>query len=99
MLSYISLHPEGWLNHTYVALCGVSAAPIYHLLETQPQLEEVTLCLDNDEAGQAAARRIAGELLNEWNVTVSAEFPSQKDWNDELLSFRQEENQGLTMSM
>ena len=82
-----------------MALCGVSAAPIYHLLETQPQLEEVTLCLDNDEAGQAAARRIAGELLNEWNVTVSAEFPSQKDWNDELLSFRQEENQGLTMSM
>ena len=26
MLSYISLHPEGWQNHSYVALCGVSAA-------------------------------------------------------------------------
>ena len=99
MLSYISLHPEGWQNHTYVALCGVSAAPIHRLLETQPQLEEITLCLDNDEAGQAAARRIAGDLLQEWNVTVSAEFPTLKDWNDELLSFRQEENQGLTMSM
>ena len=99
LLSYISLHPEGWQSHTYVALCGVSAAPIHRLLETQPQLEEVTLCLDNDEAGQAAARRIAGELLNEWNVTVSAEFPSQKDWNDELLTNRQEEAQGLTMSM
>lgn len=99
MLSYISLHPEGWQGHTYVALCGVSAAPIHHLLETQPQLEEVTLCLDSDEAGQSAARRIATELLNEWNVTVSAEFPTLKDWNDELLSFRQEENQGITMSM
>ena len=99
LLSYISLHPEGWKNHTYVALCGVSAAPIYHLLETQPQLEEITLCLDNDEAGQAAARRIASELLNEWNVTVSAEFPTLKDWNDELLANRQEENQGMTMSM
>ena len=99
MLSYISLHPEGWQNHTYVALCGVSAAPIHRLLETQPQLEEVTLCLDNDEAGQNATRRIAAELLREWNITVSAEFPSQKDWNDELLFFRQEENQGLTMSM
>ena len=60
---------------------------------------EVTLCLDNDEAGQNATRRIAAELLREWNITVSAEFPSQKDWNDELLFFRQEENQGLTMSM
>lgn len=99
LLSYISLHPEGWQSHTYVALCGVSAAPIHHLLKIQPQLEEVTLCLDNDEAGHKAARRIAGELLQEWNVTMSAEFPTLKDWNDELLSFRQEENQGLTMSM
>ena len=99
LLSYISLHPEGWQDHSYVALCGVSAAPIHHLLETQPQLEEVTLCLDNDGAGHKAARRIAAELLNEWNVTVSAEFPSQKDWNDELLTNRQEEAQGLTMSM
>lgn len=99
MLSYISLHLEGWQKHSYVALCGVSAAPIHHLLETQPQLEKVTLCLDNDEAGHKAARRIAGELLQEWNVTVSAEFPTLKDWNDELLANRQEENQGMTMSM
>lgn len=99
LLSYISLHPEGWQEHTYVALCGVSAAPIHRLLETQPQLQDVTLCLDNDKAGHNAARRIAGELLREWNVTMSAEFPTLKDWNDELLSFRQEENQGLTMSM
>lgn len=99
LLSYISLHPEGWRDHTYVALCGVSAAPIQHLLGTQPQLQEVVLCLDNDEAGHKAARRIAAELLREWNDTVSAEFPSQKDWNDELLSFRPEESQGLTMSM
>ena len=99
MLSYISLHPEGWQNHSFVALCGVSAAPIHHLLETQPQIEEITLCLDSDEAGRNAARRIAGELLREWNVTVSAEFPTLKDWNDELLSFRQEETQGLTMSI
>lgn len=99
MLSYISFHPEEWQNHTYVALCGVSAAPIHRLLETHPQIEEVTLCLDNDEAGHNAARRIAAELLREWNVTVSAEFPTLKDWNDELLSFRPEESQGLTMSM
>ncbi len=99
MLSYISLHPERWQNHTYVALCGVSAAPLQHLLQAQPRLEEITLCLDNDEAGHKAARRIAGELLRAWNATVAAEFPTLKDWNDELLSLRQEEAQGLTMSM
>ena len=99
MLSYISLHPEGWQDHSYVALCGVSAAPIHQLLETQPQIEEVILCLDNDKAGHNAARRIAGELLREWDVTVSAEFPSQKDWNDELLANRQEESESMTMTM
>ena len=64
MLSYISLHPEGWQNHSYVALCGVSAAPIHNLLETQPQIEEVTLCLDNDEAGHKAARRIGARVFH-----------------------------------
>ena len=82
-----------------MALCGVSVAPIHRLLESNPRLQEVILCLDHDEAGHKAARRIAAELLREWNVTVSAAFPSQKDWNDELLSFRQEENQGMAMTM
>ena len=82
-----------------MALCGVSAAPIHRLLEAQPQLQEVVLCLDNDEAGHKAARRIAAELLREWNVTVSAEFPNQKDWNDELLANHQEENESMTMTM
>ena len=99
LLSYISLHPKGWQDHTYVALCGVSAAPIHHLLETQPQLQDVTLCLDNDKAGHNAARRIAGELLREWNVTMSAEFPTLKDWNDELLANHQEESESMTMTM
>ncbi len=43
--------------------------------------------------------RIAAELLNERDVTVSAEFPSQKDWNDELLANHQEESESMTMSM
>ena len=99
LLSYISLHPEGWQDHTYVALCGVSAAPIHRLLEVQPQLEEVILCLDNDKAGHNAARRIAGELLREWNVTVSPEFSTLKDWNDELLANHQEESESMIMTM
>lgn len=65
MLSYISLHPEDWQNNSYVALCGVGSAPIQRFLETVPQLEEVTLCLNNDEAGHNAAGRIARELLDE----------------------------------
>lgn len=91
MLSYISLHPEDWQSNSYVALCGVGSAPIQRFLETVPQLEEVTLCLDNDEAGHNAAERIARELLDEWEVEVSAHFPDRKDWNEELLAGQEEE--------
>lgn len=89
MLSYINLHPENWQEHSYVALCSVGMEPIIHFLETYPQLEEVVLCLDNDEAGHKAVQRIAKQLLTEWVVTVSAHFPDEKDWNDELLSANQ----------
>ena len=99
LLSYISLHPEKWKENSYVALCGVGSAPIQRFLEEVPQLEEVTLCLDNDEAGHKAARRIARELLEEWEVEVSAHFPDQKDWNEELVSPNREEDMGQVMAM
>ena len=72
LLSYISLHPDRWQDHSYVACCGTSAIPVITCLDRMVRPEEVVLCLDNDEAGHKAARRIAGELLREWNVTVSA---------------------------
>lgn len=62
------------------------------------QLEEVVLCLDNDEGGHKAAQRIAKELLDEWEVAVSAHFPDRKDWNEELLA-GQEETLGPVMAM
>ncbi len=99
MLSYISLHPENWQENSYVALCGVGGAPIQRFLEEVPQLEEVILCLDNDEAGHNAAMRIARELLDEWEVEVSAHFPQQKDWNEELLRPFPEENLEPVMAM
>ena len=64
-----------------MALCGVGISPIERFLEDVPQLEEVTLCLDNDQAGHDAARRIAKQLLDEWEVEVTAHFPDYKDWN------------------
>ena len=29
LLSYITLHPEGWQRHSYVALCGVSGQALF----------------------------------------------------------------------
>ena len=54
MLSFITMYPEDWKAHSYVACCGTSGLPVLHLLSQMPQVREVFLCLDSDEAGQAA---------------------------------------------
>ena len=84
MLSFITLHPENWQEHSYAALCGVSDHALLWMLEQDSALRQVTLCLDNDEAGINAARRIAEALREKGYEQVSTSFPSQKDWNKEL---------------
>ena len=73
MLSYITLHPEGWQSHSYVACCGTSIQPVLKLL-----------CLDNDEAGHLASRRMKEQLAERY--TVERLIPAHKDWNDDLTA-------------
>ena len=60
MLSFISMyHDSNWAKYSYVALCGTSSQPLLGMLERYPDIETVHLCLDNDQAGQLATRRLA----------------------------------------
>ena len=43
------------------------------------------LCLDNDDAGQTANRRIAAKL-EEQGVEYDVLVPTLKDWNEDLTS-------------
>lgn len=83
LLSYISLFPEGWQEHNYVACCGTSSIPVLEMLRQLPQLRQVYLCLDNDAAGHAASERMA-KLLEERGISAERLVPQQKDWNDDL---------------
>lgn len=83
LLSHITLNPEGWEQHSYLACCGLSMKPVLFRLERQPALEQVFLCLDNDPAGEAACLRMATELKAR-GLFVRRLRPSAKDWNDEL---------------
>ena len=49
MLSYISMNPHQWQEHSYVACCGTSPIPVLQMLKLETQI--VYLCLDNDKAG------------------------------------------------
>ena len=83
MLSYITLYPDHWQEHSYVACCGVSFQPVEKMLERMPRVESVFLCLDNDHAGHKASKRMA-EALAEKNIPSERLLSERKDWNEDL---------------
>ena len=83
MLSFISMKPD-WQQHSYVALCGVAEHALLQQLEAHEQLSDVVLCLDNDDAGIQARKRIKDILQKRGHSQVSSLLPSSKDWNEDL---------------
>ncbi len=51
MLSYISMNKENWQENNYVCLGGVSFYSLENILNNNPDIKEVYLCLDNDKRG------------------------------------------------
>jgi hypothetical protein len=83
MLSFISMHKENWKNHSYAASCSVSDRVLFQCLKDNPNIKNVFLCFDNDEAGQIANKRIANKL-NKMNIQNEILVPNLKDWNEDL---------------
>lgn len=84
MLSFISLHRNGWQKHSYAAACGVSDQVMWQILADHPQIDTVYLCHDSDVDGQKAAVRIANKLT-EQGINTEILVPIRKDWNEDLL--------------
>jgi hypothetical protein len=100
MLSFLTMYPDRWQKHSHVALCGVAPQAMMWMLEQDPGIQEVALCLDNDAAGIAAAVRLTEILKQAGYDNVSRLLPKYKDWNDALCaSFRDEPEEELVMSM
>jgi DNA primase len=100
MLSFLTMNPHGWQEHSYVALCGVSPQAMMGMLEQNSQIREVALCLDNDVAGIAATNRLTETLHQAGYDDVSCLMSDCKDWNEQLVaSFRDEPEEGLVMSL
>ena len=98
MLSYITLYPRKWQQHSYVALCGVGGQAMLWMLQQYPRLRKGALCLDNDEAGHKASERLETQLFEKGYA--SERIPSQgKDWNDDLVAAAQHKQGGFEMKM
>ncbi len=84
MLSYISLHKENWIEHSYVSLCSVSDRAAIQMLKDNPQINKIYLCLDNDLEGIDSDYRIRHNLNQIGYNDVAFIRPKYKDWNEIL---------------
>lgn len=97
MLSYITLHPEDWQRHSYVACCGTSYEPVRWMLTQVEAPQMVSLCLDHDRAGQRASERMAEQIASEFGISTRRLLPERKDWNEDLCALRESLRQGMEM--
>ena len=84
MLSFITLNKDGWKQHGYVSLDGVSEHAMLCQLELNPHLKSVVLCLDHDEAGIEATGRLKDILQGKGYTDISVMRSKYKDWNEDL---------------
>ncbi|MGM9668209.1 MAG: DUF3991 and toprim domain-containing protein [Faecousia sp.] len=87
LLSWIWMNPKDWQRHSYAACCGVADPVLWQMLEDNPGIRRVILCLDNDDAGRAAAERIRRKVKAA-GYTVSVLVPRFKDWNEDLMAIK-----------
>ena len=99
MLSFISLYPENWMDHSYVALCSVSDMALFHQIEVNKNITKAVLGLDRDKAGTLAMSKIVEKLIANGFADEDISVASMsKDWNDDLGLIRKLETLGLNQS-
>ena len=86
LMSFVTLYQKDWQKHSYVALCGTSEHAMLWMLEQNPKLQRVALCLDHDPAGITAVGRLREILREKGYHDVVTGLPSCKDWNAELFA-------------
>ena len=84
MMSFLTLYPKGWEQHSYIAMNGVYESAVLTALEEHPNLKQIIICTDNDEGGIDAADRLSDVLKEHGYTEIHRLEPSMKDWNEVL---------------
>ena len=84
LLSFLSMYPDNWQEHSYIALNGVYENAMLRALETHSELTEIILCVDNDVGGIEAAERLTDILREKGYTSIQRFAPKYKDWNEQL---------------
>lgn len=93
MLSYITLHQNGWRTDSYVSLCSTAGIAAMKMLNDNQNIDTIYLCLDNDNAGTVGSQKLAEKIHSLGEYDVWRLYPENKDWNEDLISIKQQEIQ------
>lgn len=84
ILSFITINKStSWQEHSYVALCGVSEQAMLKMIENNPNLNHIILCLDHDIAGIESSEKFQ-DILYEKKIKSSRLLSKCKDWNEDI---------------
>ena len=84
MMSFLTLYPKDWQQHSYIAMNGVYENAVLTALKNHSNLTEIVLCVDNDEGGIEAVDRLRDILNENGYPNVKRLAPKFKDWNEML---------------
>ena len=86
MFNHISNNTEKWKEHTRLSLSGTSDVALEKFLEIHPDIKNIYVCLDNDDAGRTASEHILKKYSDNGYHTQIL-LPSTKDYNSDLAVF------------
>jgi len=84
-LSLLKLHNIKNFDAHCISLGGVCDLALERFLNEHPEITEITLGLDNDEAGRFACEQIRQKYSDRYSIR--RHLPENKDFNDDLLKF------------
>lgn len=98
LMSYITLHPDNWQQHSYIALMGVPGKALMLFLKEREDTETIVLCLDNDEAGNQAIVRLTEEVQRLGkSFMIQTDQSIAKDWNEDLQNYQNHAEETMQM--
>ena len=90
--SFYKMTGQDWRDGNRLALGGTCFLGLERFLSDNPQVRNITVCLDNDATGKQRGQKLHDEFT-EKGYDVDFEYPEAKDWNEELLSERESEEE------
>ena len=82
MMSFLTLYPQDWQKHSYIAMNGVYENVVLTALKNHSNLNEIILCVDNDKGGIEAVDKLRDILAENGYPDVKRLSPEFKDWNE-----------------